>query len=154
MDKLDRAILDHLQVNAQLTNAELADRVSLSASQVSRRRARLEKNGIIVRYKAELDAEKLDLGINAFVRVALTAHGADTADRFGKFLCSLPQVRSAYSMTGDSDYLIHVRVKNLQDLSELLNRSLLPHENVRHVRSDIALDCIIENAPFHIPTNP
>jgi len=150
MNDLDIAILNHLQADAQLTNAELADKVHLSASQVSRRRGRLEQAGVVLGYKAELDANRLGLGINAFVRVTLTAHSADTAERFGQFLRSLPQVRSAYSLTGESDYLVHAQVSNLRQLSELVNRSLLPHENVHHVRSDIALDCIVENAPLDL----
>lgn len=150
MNQKDRAILDHLQTNAQLTNAELADKVGMSASQVSRRRTRMEQSGLIVRYRAELDPAQLNLGIHAFVRVSLTAHSADTADRFGRFLLTLPQLRSAFSLTGESDYLLHVQVKNLQALSDLVNRELLPHENVQHVRSDIALDCIIDNAPLHL----
>ena len=150
MDRLDNAILQQLQFDAGLTNAELAERVSLSASQVSRRRSRLEESGVIKAYKAELDARKIGFGIDAFIRVSLTAHSGDTAEQFGEFLKSLPQIRSAYALTGDSDYLLHVCLQSLEDLSNLVNRSLLPHENVQYVRSDIALDTIVQDAPLHL----
>jgi len=152
MDNKDRAILAHLQQNSDLTNADLANLVSLSASQVSRRITRLEEAGIISGYRAQVDARQLGLDINAFVRVSLTAHSADTAEEFGRFLQSLPVVRNAYALTGESDYLVHVCLRNLEELSDFVHRSLLPHENVQYVRSDIALDSIVENAPLTIAT--
>lgn len=149
MDSKDNAILDRLQRDASLTNAELADAISLSPSQVSRRRTRLEEEGIIGVYRAELDAKKLGFDIDAFVRITLTAHSADTAQEFGQFLMGLPAVRSAYAVTGECDYLVHVCLRNLDELSEFVHRSLLPHENVQYVRSDIALQTIVRNAPLN-----
>lgn len=149
MDIKDSAILERLQRNANLTNAELAEAVGLSPSQVSRRRTRLEEDGIIAGYRAELDSKKLGLDIDAFVRVTLTAHNADSAKEFGQFLSSLPAVRSAYAVTGECDYLVHVCLRNLDELSEFVHQSLLPHQAVQTVRSDIALKTIVRHAPLH-----
>lgn len=148
MDQFNCAILNHLQVNAALTNAELADQVHLSASQISRRRARLEADGIISGYRAEVDAAKLGFDIDVFIRVTLTAHSDDTAESFGRFLNGFSEVRSAYALAGNADYLLHVKTRSLPDLSHFINRRLLPHPNVGEVRSEIVLERVKENSPL------
>ncbi len=148
MDQFDRAILNHLQLDASLTNAELGERVHLSPSQISRRRTKLEGDGYIVGYRAEVDAAKLGFDIDVFIRVALTAHSDDTAEEFGKILRGYEQVCSAYALAGEADYLLHVKTRSLRDLSEFVNRQLLPHPNVREVRSEIVLERVKENSPL------
>ena len=86
------------------------------------------------------------------MRITLTAHREDTATEFASFLRSLPVVRGAWVLTGDADYLLHVKVASLEALSHLVNRQLLPHPNVQFVRSDIALERIVEDAPLQLPT--
>ncbi len=146
MDQFDCAILNLLQANASLTNAELGEKVHLSASQISRRRARLEADGYIKGYRAEVNAAKLGFEIDVFIRVTLTAHSDDTAEEFGKFLRNFSQVRSAYALAGNADYLLHVKTRSLPDLANFINRQLLPHANVREVRSEIVLERVKENA--------
>jgi Lrp/AsnC family leucine-responsive transcriptional regulator len=148
MDQFDYTILNHLQVDAAFTNADLGERAHLSASQISRRRARLEAEGYIKGYRAEVNAEKLGFEIDVFIRVTLTAHSDDTAEEFGKFLKSFSQVRSAYALAGSADYLLHIKTRSLRDLSKFINRQLLPHANVGEVRSEIVLERVKENAPL------
>ena len=148
MDQFDRAILNHLQVDASLTNAELGEKVHLSPSQISRRRTRLEQEGIITGYQAVVDARKVGFEIDVFVRVALTAHSDDTAEEFGRFLRNFHQVRSAYALAGEADYLLHIKTRSLPELSNFVNRQLLPHPNVREVRSEIVLERVKENGPL------
>ncbi len=148
MDSFDRAILNQLQNDAALTNAELAEKVHLSASQISRRRARLEEDGLITGIRAMVDAAKLGFDIDVFIRVMLTAHSDDTAAEFGRLLNRFDEVRSAYALTGDADYLLHIKLRSLSALSNFINRQLLPHPNVREVRSEIVLERVKENAPL------
>lgn len=148
MDQFDRAILNLLQKDASLTNAQVGEKVHLSASQISRRRAKMESDGLIITYRAVVDAEKLGFDIDVFIRVTLTAHSDDTAEEFAKFLRSFHQIRSAYALAGDTDYLLHVKTRSLQELSEFINRKLLPHANVREVRSEVVLQRVVENAPL------
>lgn len=139
LDAFDRRILRLLQEDASLTNAALAERVALSASQCSRRRIALEQAGYILRYRAELDAAKLGFGVEAFSRVTLIDHVEGTADDISGFFDSLGEVLAAYTLTGDADYLLHVRVGTLDDLAAFVHRRLLPHPKVAQVRSDIVL---------------
>ena len=111
MDGYDLAILDALQHDGSLTNAALGERVHLSASQCSRRRAALEKAGLIRGYAARLDAQKLGLGLRAITRVNLRAHGQGHEDDFTRFLRAHPQVHAAFSVSGDADYVLDIRVR-------------------------------------------
>lgn len=139
LDAFDRSILSLLQDDASLTNAALSDRVNLSASQCSRRRIALEQAGYIRGYRAELDAAKLGFGVEAFSRVTLIDHVEGTADDISGFFDGLEEVLAAYTLTGDADYLLHVRVGTLDDLAAFVHRRLLPHPKVAQVRSDIVL---------------
>ncbi len=139
LDQFDLRILALLQDDASLTNAALSERVNLSPSQCSRRRIALEEAGYITGYRAELDAAKLGYGVEAFTRVTLEAHSETTAEEIAGFFASLKEVQQAYTLTGDADYLIHVRVRSLDELASFVHRRLLPHPKVAQVRSDIVL---------------
>jgi DNA-binding Lrp family transcriptional regulator len=150
LDPLDLRLLALLQDDASLSNAELAERIGLSASQCSRRRAGLEAAGYIRAYRADLDAKKLGYDIEAFTRVTLSKHKDTTADEFAHFLESLDEVQQAHSVAGDADYLLHLRARSLDALAEFVHKRLLPHPHVAQVRSDIVLKTIKENRGFRI----
>ena len=150
LDPLDLRLLSLLQENASLSNAELAERIGLSASQCSRRRAGLEEAGYIRAYRADLDARKLGYGIEAFTRVTLSKHSDATAEDFAHFLEGLGEVLAAHSVAGDADYLLHIRVRSLDELGEFVLKRLLPHPHVHQVRSDIVLKTIKENRGVRI----
>ena len=130
LDPLDLRLLALLQEDASLSNAELAERIGLSASQCSRRRAGLEEAGYIRAYRADLDARKLGYGIEAFTRVTLSKHTDATAEDFAHFLEGLDEVLAAHSVAGDADYLLHIRVRSLDELGEFVLKRLLPHPHV------------------------
>jgi DNA-binding Lrp family transcriptional regulator len=146
MDDFDVEILRALQVDGRLGNNELADKVGLSASQCSRRRAALEKSGAITGYRATLSPDALGLDVQAFVQVTLATHSPDNAKRFLALIDSVDEVQEAFSLTGESDYLVKMSVPTLKDLSRLLAEVFLPHPSVAHVRSSIVLDRLKENA--------
>ncbi len=150
LDLIDLRLLALLQETASLSNAELAERIRLSPSQCSRRRAALEAAGYIRGYRADLDARKLGYGIDAFTRVTLSKHSDTTADDFAHFLEGLGEVLAAHSVAGDADYLLHLRVRSLDELAEFVHKRLLPHPHVHQVRSDIVLKTIKENRGFRL----
>ncbi len=150
LDPIDLKLLAVLQDDASLSNAELAERIGLSASQCSRRRAGLEEAGYIRAYRADLDARKLGYSIEAFTRVTLSKHSDATAEDFAHFLEGLGEVLAAHSVAGDADYLLHIRVRSLDELGEFVLKRLLPHPHVHQVRSDIVLKTIKENRGFRI----
>ncbi len=146
----DRKILICLQEDGRLTNNELSERINLSPSQCSRRRARLEEEGYIRGYRAEIDREKLGLGIVNIISVTLATHNRDNAQRFSELISKLPQVMEAHALTGEMDYFIKVVTPDLRGLSTFVNEILLPHESVQHVKTAIVLDTLKEDGRLPI----
>ncbi len=142
LDAFDFKLLAALQADGRLTNAELGEKVGLSASQCSRRRIRLETSGIIAGYRAQLDAERLGFGLTALVQVSLAAHSKENAAQFRAFLGGLDEIQEAYSLTGESDYLLKIVVPTLSDLSRIINDTILPNPIIAHIKSSIILDTL------------
>ena len=124
LDKTDLKILSILQVDGQLSNQEVAERVNLSPSPCLRRIKRLEQAGVIRQYVALLDPEKIGLGLLAYVNVRLAKHGdiAGNAksrrtaprDDFAASVAVWPEVVACYAMTGEMDYLLQVHVEGIE----------------------------------------
>ncbi len=141
-DTFDVKLLAELQENSAATNAEIGETIGLSASQVSRRRQKLEENGTIRRYRAALNPEALGFTVTAFVGVTLGAHTRENARKFRNMVKAMPEVQEAHTLTGDVDYMLKVVVSDLKSLSRVVNDELLPQEAVQHVRSSIAMETL------------
>jgi DNA-binding Lrp family transcriptional regulator len=146
LDEFDIRLLGALQADGRLTNQELADKVGLSASQCSRRRARLEESGIIRGYHADLSPEALGFGVLVFVHVTLSAHSPDNSKRFRELVARSDDIQEAYSLTGETDYLLKMVLPDLKSLAATVNERLLAHHTVAHVRSSVVLDRLKETA--------
>src|SRR6478736_6549393 len=142
LDKFDLRLLQVLQKDGRLTNNELGERIALSPSQCSRRRTRLESEGYIRGYQANLDRQKLGLDMLVVISVTLATHNRDNARRFSQLINGLPEVLEAYALTGEMDYHLKVATRGLTDLSRFVNDVLLPHESVQHVKTSIVLDTL------------
>lgn len=139
LDRTDLQILAELQRDGRLTNAELAERVHLSASACLRRVQRLEREGVIAGYRAEVDPERLGLGLQAFVRVQLSRHDADAITAFGAFVNGWDEVVACHALTGDMDYLLQIVVQDLEHFSHFLLDRLLNQAGVADVNSSFVL---------------
>lgn len=140
LDETDARLMAELQRNAMATSQELGERLGLSASQTARRRQRLEAEGVIAGYGARLAPERLGLGVQAFVQVQMAAHSPDASRAFARLVATLPEVVSAWTLTGQADYLLRVWCADLAALNRLIHGALLPHPSVAHVQSQIVLD--------------
>ena len=152
IDLYDRKILALLQQDARLTNNDLSERVHLSPSQCSRRRQRLEEDGLIRGYRAVLDREKLGFPLVSIISVTLATHNRDNARRFAELLSRLPEVQEAHALTGEMDYMIKVVTPDLRSLADFVNGVLLPHESVQHVKTAIVLETMKEDGG--LPVQP
>ena len=139
LDGFDLKILSELQRDGHLTNNYLSDRIALSPSQCSRRRTRLEVEGYITGYQAQIDRQKLGLDLMVVISVTLATHNRDNAKRFAKLVSGLPEVLEAYALTGEMDYHLRVVTPDLAGLSRFVNDVLLPHDSVQHVKTSIVL---------------
>lgn len=139
LDRTDLLLLAELQRNGRLSNAELAERVHLSPSATLRRVQRLEREGVIGGYRAEVSPERLGLGLQAFVRVQLGRHDHAAVGDFAAFVDQWDEVVACHALTGDMDYLLHVVVQDLDHFSRFLLDRLLNQAGVADVNSSFVL---------------
>jgi Lrp/AsnC family leucine-responsive transcriptional regulator len=137
MDDLDRKALGILQKNGRATWAEVASELELSPPSAADRVRRLEEHGVIQRYTAVVDAEKLGYELTAFVAVGLTkpAHRAS----FLKVVMAAPEVLECHHIAGDADYLLKVRCRNTRHLDTLLTDVLKGGPAVARTSTTIVL---------------
>ncbi len=139
LDDFDRKIATALAKEGRLTAVDLAARIGLSPSAVTRRLQGLEANGVIRGYRAIVDAAAVGLGINIFVEITLEKQNDDTLRAFEKALAKSPNVLSCHLMSGSSDYLIHIVARDLADF-ERLHANVLGHlPGVARIESKFSL---------------
>ncbi len=148
LDSTDTRLIAALQKNAHLTAQELSDMLNLSASQVGRRRQRLEAEGIIQGYTARLDPRRLGLTVQAFIQVHLASHGPETSKGFARLCTTRPEITSAWTLTGEADYLLRVYCADLSGLNQLIHEVLLPHPAIARVHSQIVMDQLKRDGPL------
>jgi len=140
LDPTDSQLLAEVQRDAQLTAQELGDRLNLSASQAGRRRQRLEAEGYIKGYTARVDPARLGLHVQAFVQVQMASHAPEGARSFATLVSTRAEIISAWTLTGEADYLLRVWCADLPALNRLIHEVLLPHAAVARVQSQIVMD--------------
>lgn len=129
VDKTDLLILRALQANARFTTKELAAKVNLSTTPVFERVKRLEREGIIDKYIAVLNAEKLNQGFVVFCSVKMNRLGYDIATDFAKTIAAIPEVTECYNISGQYDYLLKIHAPNMKYYQEFVLNVLgkIPH---------------------------
>ena len=143
LDAIDLKILKYLQDNARLSNQELADLVNLSASACHRRVKILETNGIIEKYQAKVNYEKLGIKIEAIVEIKL-AQLTENDHNFLSQIKNFDEVINAYIITGESNYVLHVATKDLNSFSHFVINTLNKIKGVVSINSKIILQKIIQ----------
>ncbi|HET8555022.1 MAG TPA: Lrp/AsnC family transcriptional regulator [Rhodanobacteraceae bacterium] len=146
LDRTDYQILTQLQADGRMTNAQLAEKVNLSASACLRRVQRLEREGVIAGYAAQVDALTLGLDLQAFVRVQLKQHDSATVEAFAQRVNEWDEVATCHALTGDMDYLLHVYVSDLEHFSHFLLDRLLNTGGVADVNSSFVLRTVKQSS--------
>jgi len=148
IDRADKRLLIALQQDATQTVQQLGDALKLSPSQAGRRKQRLENERFIQGYQAKLDPQKLGLTVQALVQVEMRYHDTEQAADFRVLIADMPEVTSAWTLTGDADYLLRVFCSDLQALNHLIHDVLLAHQGVAKVKSQIVMDQLKHDAPL------
>ena len=138
LDSIDLKILSLLQVDARISNVELAEKVNLSPSPCLTRVRALERDGYITRYVALLQPESVGLGVSVFVQVRLERQIESSLKIFEKAVTGRPEVMECYLMTGESDYLLRVVVSDLVEFQKFI-ADLTKISAVGKIQSSIAL---------------
>ncbi|AMP06398.1 Lrp/AsnC family transcriptional regulator [Collimonas pratensis] len=144
LDTIDLNILTLLQQNGRISNQDLAEQVFLSPSSCLRRVRILEEEGIISRYSALLSPEKLGLELDVFVQVTMRRDVESWHENFMQALQNYPEVVGSYIITGDANYLLRVKARNLKHYSAFVLEKLYKIPGVQDIRSNIVLQAIKE----------
>jgi len=137
IDARDRAILELVQHDAKLAQAEIARRVGLSAAAVNERLKKLEASGVIRRWSAVVDPLALGQSMTAFVEVFIEHPRHETA--FVRKMLELDEVLECHHVTGEFSLLLKVRVRDMESLKRLLLHDINAHEGVRQTRTAMVL---------------
>ena len=151
LDHIDHKILRHLQENARITNAELADRVGLSPTPCLRRLRRLESDGVIKGYHTEIDREALGVNVTVIILVKLEREDDKTLREFENAIKDRTEVMECYLVTGKFDYFIRVVVPSLAAYETFLSETLLRMPNIATVESSFTLREVERKVVMPIP---
>ncbi|WP_028402791.1 Lrp/AsnC family transcriptional regulator [Ectobacillus panaciterrae] len=137
LDDVDIQILDILQKEAQLSNAELARRVNLSPPATHARVKRLESEGFIDRQVAILNQEKLGFDLLCFIFMSTNIHQAEKLEVLEKALEHMPEVLECHCLTGEYDYLLKVAHKDRKGLENFIRK--LNRLGITRIQTSLAL---------------
>jgi Lrp/AsnC family leucine-responsive transcriptional regulator len=135
LDAIDAAILDALQKDGRIAISSLARDVGLSGTACTERVRSLEATGIITGYTALLDGPKIGLGLLAFIEVSLDRISADSFDQFRQAIFSIPEIEECHMVAGGFDYLLKVRVADMQAFRRFLGDALASVPGIRQTHS-------------------
>lgn len=140
-DVIDKKLIQLLQSNSKQTNKELSNKLNLSVTAVYERIRKLEKEGVIQKYVALLQKEKVNKSFVAFCHIKLIQHTQDYVIKFEKEVANLPEVMECYHISGDYDYLLKVIVSDMEAFREFMVNKLT---SIHHIGSTHSMFVINE----------
>jgi Lrp/AsnC family leucine-responsive transcriptional regulator len=148
VDRIDHAILTQLEIDGRLTNAELAERVRLSASACLRRVRALEASGVIAGYHAVVDPAAVGRGFQVLVYTTLMLRNRETIAAFEAAVVELDAVVECHRMFGDPDYVTRVAVADVQAYERFLIDTFADLPGVARMTSQFAMKTIKAAGPL------
>ncbi|MGR3760600.1 Lrp/AsnC family transcriptional regulator [Roseobacteraceae bacterium NS-SX3] len=150
LDQTDRRILQVLQKRGRISNAELSERVNLSASACHRRVQRLESDGYIRDYVALLDARKMDVPTTVFVEITLQSQADELLDAFERAVARIPDVLECHLMAGTADYILKVVAADTDDFARIHRQHLARLPGVAQMQSSFALRTVFKTTALPV----
>ncbi|MHB1686032.1 MAG: Lrp/AsnC family transcriptional regulator [Ignavibacteriaceae bacterium] len=144
INEIDAKILNILQNNSRTSNAEIARQIKMAPSAVLERIRRLEKKNIIKKYAVQIDPDHVDRGLLSFVEVK--ANGPVVDQKTAKELSKIDEVQEVHIVAGEDCYLVKVRVKNTEALTQLLRTKFASIKSIRTTNTTIVLETVKETS--------
>lgn len=151
IDQTDRKILEILQANAKITNAQLSKEIGLSPAPTLERVKKLENSGVIKSYHAKLDTGNIGLGVNTFVMVTLKGHNKKNIDLFLDEINNIEDVIECHHITGSGDFILRVIAKDITAYQKLMLEKVSEIEVVDSLQSMIILSTFKDSKVMPIP---
>ncbi len=137
LDRYDLHILKILQNDSSISMQDLGAQIGLSHTPCWRRIKKLEEHGVIIKQVALLNSKSLDLDVNVFVHVTLRQHHENALNRFEEAVGELTEVVECYTVSGETDFLLRVVVKDVEAYEKLLKGTLLQLPEVGNLSSTL-----------------
>ena len=153
LDKIDKKILDILQVDGRITNAQLSKDIGLSPAPTLERVKKLENAGIILSYHAKVDTEKINLGVSTYVMVSLKAHNKSNIEKFIEAIDGVDEIIECNHVTGSSDFILKVIPKDIPSYQKLMLERVSEIEVVDNMQSMVILSTFKDSKRMPIPEN-
>jgi Lrp/AsnC family leucine-responsive transcriptional regulator len=151
LDQIDRKVLEILQTNAKITNAQLSKEIGLSPAPTLERVKKLEQSGIIKSYHAQLEPEKVGLGVSTFVQISLVGHRKAVTESFVEKIHAIPEVIECHHITGTGDFLLRVISKDISTYQKLMLEKINEIEEVASTQTMVILSTFKESKVLPIP---
>lgn len=140
LDRIDTELIRELQKDARLSNKELAARVGLAPSSCLERVRKLQHNGVLKGYHAEVDPAALGVELGAMISIKLRRHSRDLVEGFQRYLLSLPEVSAVCYLAGPTDFVVQVGVRDANHLRDLILEQFSTREEVEHIETAIIFE--------------
>jgi Lrp/AsnC family leucine-responsive transcriptional regulator len=150
LDATDRRILAVLQAEGRITNADLAERVHLSASACHRRVQRLESDGVIARYVALLEPRRIGRTTTVFVEITLSGQSDEVLNAFEREVRRIPDVLECHLMAGSADYLLKILAADTDDFARIHRQYLSRLPGVVQMQSSFALRMVVQTTAIPV----
>jgi DNA-binding Lrp family transcriptional regulator len=150
LDETDRRILSVLQKQGRISNADLSERVNLSASACHRRVQLIEADGFIRDYVALLDARRMKVPTTVFVEITLSGQADEVLDAFERAVARIPDVLECHLMAGSADYILKVVAENTEDFARIHRQHLSRLPGVAQMQSSFALRTVFKTTALPI----
>jgi len=148
LDETDKEIIRYLQQDAKLTTKELAGRLNLSPTPVYERVRRLENEGVIKKYVALVNREKVGKDLMVLCNIRLKEHAQEAGAKFVKAIVSMPEVTECLNISGDYDFLLKVVVTDMREYQSFIMNKLASLENIGSTQSIFVMGEIKSETAF------
>jgi Lrp/AsnC family transcriptional regulator, leucine-responsive regulatory protein len=150
LDEIDQKILEILQLDGRITNAKLASLIGISPPATLERVRNLELSGVISRYVALVNREKVGLGVMAIVAVSLAVHELRSVDSIREKMLEFDEVLECYQASGKSDFILKVALESIGSYSHFALYKLSSIPGIRNIKSHFILSTIKNSTRFPI----
>ena len=150
LDRTDRRILNTLQNNGRIANVDLAREVNLTATPCLERVKRLEREGFITHYAALLDPVKANAALCAYIEVQLTSTTTEAISQFNQQMMKLDEVLECQMVAGGFDYLIKIRVADMQHYQRFLGEKLSAIEGISQTHTYVVIEDVKSQTALQI----
>ncbi len=151
MDRIDLKILGELQDDARLSVVDLSQRVGLTKTPCAERMRRLEKDGVIRGYHADLDPKAVGVDHLVVVQVLLSSTSAQDLSRFNDAVRRIPEVESCLMIAGDFDYLLKVRTRDIAEYRRVMGDRISALPCVRQTHTYVVMEVVKDERKLPLP---